>query len=105
VLFRSQVFSRAGGFTGNDVASAVNGSNGGATIFQSPGEGQMFIMKTQGAAPLSGHEVEAHLVEAQMNGFTSNDAFVHTLSQKGYVVYERPWGELAEAFVKRTAVI
>jgi len=100
-----QIVSRAGGFTGQDVASALENGSNGATIFQSPGEGQLFVMKTQGAMPVSGGELEAHLVEAQMNGFSSNDAFVHTLSQKGYVVYERPWGELAEAFVKRSAVI
>jgi type VI secretion system secreted protein VgrG len=100
-----QVLSRSGGFTGQDVASALNQSPGGATIFQSPGEGQMFILKTQNASPLSAGELNAHLVEAQMNGFSSGDAFVHTLSQKGYAVYERPWGEMAEAFVKRSAVV
>ncbi|HRI65192.1 MAG TPA: type VI secretion system tip protein TssI/VgrG [Polyangium sp.] len=100
-----QVLSRAGGFTGQDVASTLNQSPGGATIFQSPGEGQMFILKTQSASPLSAGELDAHLVEAQMNGFSSSDAFVHTLSQKGYAVYERPWGEMGEAFVKRAAVI
>lgn len=100
-----QVLSRGGGFTGQDVASALNTNSGGATIFQSPGEGQMFILKTQSASPLSAGELDAHLVEAQMNGFSSGDAFVHTLSQKGYAVYERPWGEMAEAFVKRAAVI
>lgn len=100
-----QALSRAGGFTGQDVASALNQSPGGATIFQSPTEGQMFILKTQSASPLSAGELDAHLVEAQMNGFSSSDAFVHTLSQKGYAVYERPWGEMGEAFVKRAAVI
>lgn len=100
-----QVLSRSGGFTGQDVASALNQNAGGATIFQSPGEGQMFILKTQGASPLSAGELDAHLIEAQMNGFSSNDAFVHTLTQKGYAVYERPWGEMGEAFVKRAAVI
>ncbi len=100
-----QIVSRAGGFSGDDVAGALNSGSNGATILQSPGEGQLFVMKTQGAMPVSGGELEAHLVEAQMNGFSSNDAFVHTLTQKGYVVYERPWGELAEAFVKRAAVI
>ncbi|HMY20782.1 MAG TPA: hypothetical protein PKA58_30870, partial [Polyangium sp.] len=100
-----QALSRAGGFTGQDVASALNQSPGGATIFQSPTEGQMFILKTQSASPLSATELDAHLVEAQMNGFSSSDAFVHTLSQKGYAVYERPWGEMGEAFVKRAAVI
>ncbi|MDI1449968.1 type VI secretion system tip protein TssI/VgrG [Polyangium sp. 6x1] len=100
-----QLFSRAGGFTGDDVASAINGGSKGATILQSPGEGQLFVMKTQSAMPVSGAELEANLVEAQMNGFSSSDAFVHTLTKKGYVVYERPWGELAEAFVKRAAVI
>lgn len=100
-----QVLSRGGGFTGQDVASALNQGNPGATIFQSPGEGQMFILKTQNASPLSAGELDAHLIEAQMNGFSSNDAFVHTLSQKGYAVYERPWGEMGEAFVKRAAVI
>ncbi|MBK9264429.1 MAG: type VI secretion system tip protein VgrG [Polyangiaceae bacterium] len=100
-----QMLSRAGGFTGDDVAQALNQSSGGATIFQSPSEGQMFILKTQNASPLSAGELNAHLVEAQMNGFSSGDAFVHTLSQKGYAVYERPWGELGEAFVKRSAVI
>jgi hypothetical protein len=40
-----------------------------------------------------------------MNGYSSSDAFVETLTKKGYVVYERPWGELGEAFVKRAAVL
>jgi hypothetical protein len=40
-----------------------------------------------------------------MSGFSSNDAFVHTLPKNGYAVYERPWGEMAEAFVKRAAVV
>jgi type VI secretion system secreted protein VgrG len=99
-----QIFSRSGGFTGNDVASAVNANNG-ATVFQSPGEGQLLVMKTANAAPLQGEELSAHLVEAQMNGYSSSDAFVETLTRKGYVVYERPWGELSEAFVKRAAVL
>ncbi len=100
-----QTLSRAGGFTGQDVAGALNQGSGGATIFQSPGEGQLFVLKTQNASPLAAGELDAHLVEAQMNGFSSSDAFIHTLSQKGYAVYERPWGELGEAFVKRSAVI
>ncbi|NUQ77980.1 MAG: hypothetical protein HUU21_30980, partial [Polyangiaceae bacterium] len=98
-----QIYSRAGGFTGNDVASAVNGSNG-ATVFQSPGEGQLFVVKTQGALPLDGKEVGAHLVDAQMGGVSTTDAFVESLTQKGYVVYERPWNSLGEAFVKRAVL-
>jgi type VI secretion system secreted protein VgrG len=98
-----QIFSRGGGFTGQDVASAVNGSNG-ATVFQSPGEGQLFVMKTQGALPLDGREVSAQLVDAQMNGVGTNDAFAESLTQKGYVVYERPWRALGEAFVKRAVL-
>lgn len=98
-----QIYSRAGGFTGPDVASAVNGSSG-ATVFQSPGEGQLFVVKTQAALPLDGKEVGAHLVDAQMSGVTTTDAFVESLSQKGYVVYERPWNALGEAFVKRAVL-
>jgi phage-related protein len=98
-----QIFSRAGGFTGQDVASAVNGSSG-ATVIQSPGEGQLFVVKTQGALPLDGKEVSAHLVDAQMSGVHTTDAFVESLTQKGYVVYERPWDALGEAFVKRAVL-
>jgi type VI secretion system secreted protein VgrG len=98
-----QIFSRGGGFTGQDVASAVNASNG-ATVFQSPGEGQLFIVKTQGALPLDGKEVSAHLVDAQMGGVRTSDAFAESLTQKGYVVYERPWRALGEAFVKRAVL-
>jgi type VI secretion system secreted protein VgrG len=98
-----QIYSRAGGFTGQDVASAVNGAKG-ATVFQSPGEGQLFVVKTQAALPLDGKEVSAHLVDAQMSGVHTTDAFIESLSQKGYVVYERPWGALGEAFVKRAVL-
>jgi type VI secretion system secreted protein VgrG len=98
-----QIFSRAGGFTGQDVAGAVNGSSG-ATVFQSPGEGQLFVLKTQGASPLDGREVSAHLVDAQMSGVHTTDAFIESLTQKGYVVYERPWGAAGEAFVKRAVL-
>jgi hypothetical protein len=98
-----QIFSRAGGFTGQDVAGAVNGSSG-ATVFQSPGEGQLFVLKTQGALPLDGKEVSAHLVDAQMSGVHTTDAFIESLTQKGYVVYERPWGAAGEAFVKRAVL-
>ena len=101
-IVRGRFVSRSGGFTGNDVAGALNNGNG-TTIFQSPGEGQLLVMKGQGATPISPSELSSHLVDSQMNGVPTGDAFAEVLGKKGYVVYERPWGEFGEAFVKKGA--
>ncbi len=100
VLAGSLVITQAGGFGGEGVATAVTAAKG-PIFLQSPTEGQLMIVPTQAAAPVSSDELQRELVDHQMDGVDSSDAFASSLSQRGYVVYERPWDSLDGEFVKK----
>ncbi len=87
---QSAIVTRAGGFGGEGMAQAINGTSG-ATFLQSPSEGQLMVVRTQSSLPLSPAEVSAKVVDQQMSGLSSSDAFASVLKQKGYAIYERPW--------------
>jgi type VI secretion system secreted protein VgrG len=89
-ISQSAIVTRAGGFGGEGMATAINGTSG-ATFLQSPSEGQLMVVRTQSSLPLSPAEVSAKVVDQQMNGLSSSDAFAAVLKQKGYAIYERPW--------------
>ena len=101
---RSAIVTRAGGFGGEGIASAVNG-NTGATFLQSPSEGQLMVMRTQASLPLSPAEMSARVVDHQMNGLSAGDAFAGALRDHGYVLYERPCdSELGGEFLKKAVL-
>jgi hypothetical protein len=99
-IAQSAIVTRAGGFGGEGMAQAINATSG-ATFLQSPSEGQLMIVRTQSSLPLSPSEVSSQVVDHQMNGLSSSDAFASVLKQKGYAVYERPWeGDRSEFLLK-----
>ncbi|MFO0759148.1 MAG: type VI secretion system tip protein TssI/VgrG [Byssovorax sp.] len=102
-IAKSTVVTRAGGFGGEGLAMAVNGT-AGATFLQSPSEGQLMILRTQAATPLTPSLVSSQVVDHQMNGLSSSDAFAAVLKQNGYAVYERPFHADGAEFLKKAVL-
>jgi type VI secretion system secreted protein VgrG len=101
---QSAIVTRAGGFGGEGMAQAIN-SNTGATFLQSPSEGQLMVMRTQASLPLSPADISARVVDHQMNGLSTGDAFAGALRDHGYVLYERPWdSEAGGEFLKKAVL-
>jgi type VI secretion system secreted protein VgrG len=96
----SSIVTKPGALGGASVARAING-NQGATFLQSPNEGQLMVLRTQGAAPLAPEQLTSGVVEHQMSGLSSSDAFAAALRDHGYVVYERPWESASGAFLQK----
>jgi hypothetical protein len=99
----SAMVTRPGGFGGDSVARAVNGSQG-ATFLQSPNEGQLMVLRTQASVPISPSVMTSHVVEHQMEGMPSSDAFAAVLKDHGYAVYERPWESTAGEFLQKAVL-
>jgi type VI secretion system secreted protein VgrG len=99
---KSIIVTKPGALGGESVAKAVNGT-GGATFLQSPNEGQLMIMRTQASIPLSSQQLTTNVVEHQMNGMSSSDAFAAVLKEHGYAVYERPW-DSAGQFIQKAVL-
>ena len=99
----SAIVTRPGGFGGDSVARAVNGTEG-ATFLQSPSEGQLMVLRTQASVPISPSLLTSHVVEHQMNGMPSSDAFAAVLKDHGYAVYERPWDSTAGEFLQKAVL-
>jgi hypothetical protein len=99
----SVMVTRAGGFSAPGVAHAVNGTKG-ATFLQSPNEGQLMIVPTQASRPVAPDLLSAQVVDHQMGGMPSSDAFAAVLKDHGYAVYERPWDSVSGAFVQKAAL-
>ena len=102
-LLGSTVVSPAGGFSPDGLASAVNSAQT-PTLLQSPGEGQLLVLRTQQAVPLSQADFTHAFVEGQMDGLSSSDAFASALQSKGYLVYERPWEGSLEPMLKKAVL-
>jgi len=102
-LHGSTVVTRAGGFTPDSLVDAVNGAQT-PTLLQSPGEGQLLILRTQKAAALSSPDFTQAFVDGQMDGLSSSDAFAAALQQKGYLVYERPWDSWLTTLLKKAVL-
>jgi hypothetical protein len=102
-LLGSTVVTRAGGFSPDGMVSAVNSAQT-PTLLQSPGEGQMLVLRTQQAAPLSHADFTHAFVQGQMDGLSSSDAFASALQDKGYLVYERPWDGSLEPMLKKAVL-
>jgi F0F1-type ATP synthase membrane subunit b/b' len=102
-LHGSTVITRAGGFTPDGIVDAVNAAHT-PTLLQSPSEGQLLILRTEQAAPLSSQDFTSAFVEGQMDGLSSSDAFASALQSKGYLVYERPWDSWLTAMIKKVVL-
>ncbi|APR86660.1 Rhs element Vgr protein [Minicystis rosea] len=100
---QSTIVTRSGAFGADTVARSVNGTNG-ATFLQSPNEGQLMIVPTQGARPVAANLLSAQVVEHQMSGMPSSDAFAAVLKEHGYLVYERPWDSLSGEFIQKAVL-
>jgi hypothetical protein len=98
------ILTRSGGLGADGVANAVNGSPGQATFLQTPNEGQLMIVPTQAARPVAGPALSAQVVEHQMGGMPSSDAFAAALQDHGYAVYERPWDAVSGQFLQKAVL-
>jgi type VI secretion system secreted protein VgrG len=99
----SAIVTRPGGFGGDSVARAVNGTEG-ATFLQSPNEGQLMVLRTRASVPISPSVLTSHVVEHQMEGMPSSDAFAAVLKEHGYAVYERPWESASGEFLQKAVL-
>jgi type VI secretion system secreted protein VgrG len=100
---QSTIVTKSGAFGAGSVAHAVNGTQG-ATFLQSPSEGQLMIVPTHAARPVAADVLSAHVVEHQMSGMPSGDAFTKVLEEHGYAVYERPWDSVSGQFIQKAAL-
>jgi type VI secretion system secreted protein VgrG len=99
------IVTRSGAFGADSVARAVNGNGPhGATFLQSPNEGQLMVVPTQAARPIPAHVLRAEVVEHQMSGMPSSDAYAAALKDHGYAVYERPWDSLSGEFLQKAVL-
>jgi hypothetical protein len=98
------ILTRSGGLGADGVANAVNGSPGQATFLQTPNEGQLMVVPTQAARPVSAPALSAQVVEHQMGGMHSSDAFAQALQDQGYAVYERPWDAVGGQFLQKAVL-
>lgn len=92
------VVARGGGLAAQDVAAVVRPGQLG--FLQSPSEGQLMVIPTETAVPLSESVTKAEFVEAQLAGHSQNSAMNNVLRANGYAVYERPWGDWSGPFVQ-----
>ncbi len=102
-LAGSTLVTRSGGLTPRVLADAVNAADAPA-LLQSPGEGQLLVVRTQQAAALSTEELTQTFVDGQMDGLTPSDAYTAALNKKGYLVYERPWDGFLVSFLKKAVL-
>ena len=58
------------------------------------------VVPSQTAAPLNQSALSSSMVDAQMAGRPVQQALSDNLTQNGYAVYERPWGDFAGDFVR-----
>ncbi|MFT3764692.1 MAG: type VI secretion system tip protein TssI/VgrG [Minicystis sp.] len=100
---QSAIVTKSGALGADSVARSVNGSTG-ATFLQSPNEGQLMIVPTQAARPVAPEVLSAQVVEHQMGGMPSSDAFAAVLKEHGYVVYERPWDSISGQFIQKAVL-
>jgi type VI secretion system secreted protein VgrG len=105
-LAGSTVVTRAGGFSPDGLAGAVNAAGSAQTpvLLQSPSEGQLLVLRTAKAAPLSNEDFTRAFVDAQMDGLPPSDAYASALQARGYVVYERPWDGWLQTFLKKAVL-
>jgi hypothetical protein len=94
----SQALSRAGGLAPEDVYETV--SHDSLSFLQTPGEGQLMVVPTEGAQAIDNARLSSAMVDAQMDGVPVGDAVSQTLSDSGYVVYQRGWGDYVGEFVQ-----
>jgi len=94
------VVSRGGGIGAQDVAGAVGTDS--PTFLQSPGEGQLLAIPTDGAQPLDSAKLQAMMVDAQMDGQPVSGAISEALNDSGYQVYTRGWGDWVSSFESAT---
>lgn len=99
----SLVVSRNGGLASHDFTTAVGPQSVG--FFQSPSEGQMMVIPTEQAAPLSEAMMTTHLVDAQLAGTPASSAVSDVLQANGYAVYQRPWGDWSGPFVQAASQV
>jgi hypothetical protein len=99
----SSIVTRPGAFGAKSVAGAVNG-NSGATFLQSPNEGQLMILPTQGARQVAPDVMSAQVVEHQMSGMPASDAYTAVLKDHGYAVFERPWDSVSGPFLQKAVL-
>ena len=99
----SSIVTRSGGFGANSVANSVN-QTPGATFLQSPNEGQLMIVRTQAARPIAAEHLGQSVVEHQMSGMPSSDAYAAALEEHGYAIYERPWDSVGGSFIQKAVL-
>jgi hypothetical protein len=92
--------SRAGALAPSDVASTVRPDE--VSFLQSPSDGQLMMVPSDAAKPIDQAAFGSSVVDAQMAG-NSQAAMAQTLSDSGYVVYERGTGDWFGEFVKSAA--
>ena len=69
-------------------------------FLQSPSEGQLMVVPTDGATTLNEAELSSAMVEAQMQGKPVSGVVSQTLGTRGYAVYQRAWGDFWGEFVR-----
>jgi hypothetical protein len=92
------MLTRMGGLVAEDIAGTVSPSQVG--FLQTPAEGQLMVVPSDRAAALSPAEVQSTMLDAQMDGRPVKSAVSGLLAERGYAVYERPWGDFWSEFVR-----
>jgi type VI secretion system secreted protein VgrG len=85
------VLTRDGGLTSSDVASSVG--TDGPSYLQTPAQGQLMVVPSEGAQPLDEARIRAAMVEAQMDGKPVTPAIARSLEEQGYTTYQRGWDD------------
>jgi type VI secretion system secreted protein VgrG len=96
--YGGEALSRQGGLGAGDYASTVKPD--APSFLQSPSDGTLMVVPEQGARPVDAGGLKTAMVDAQMAGQPASAGVAGQLSQQGYTVYSRPYGDWYGPFVQ-----
>lgn len=94
----ADALSQPAALSARDVATSVSDET--AVLLQTPGDGQILVMPSAGAAGVDPDALSAAMVEAQMAGTGASAGIAEALAGRGYAVYTRAWGDWHGPFVQ-----
>lgn len=97
----ADALSQPGGLSASDLAKHVSSET--PSLLQSPGDGQLLVIPSQGAKVLDAGALSSKVVDAQMGGSPAAKGMAEALAEQGFTVYERPWDDWLGPFVQAAA--
>jgi len=94
----ADALSQPGGLSASDLANHVSSET--PSLLQSPGDGQLLVIPSEGAKAVDAGTLSSRVVDAQMAGRPAAKGMADALAEQGFSVYERPWNDWFGPFVQ-----